>query len=81
MKAYDVCMHLKAGTVVVSTENKVKVILVIEDSVLVNPFNGSTAYYHEWFNLDEEVELFEDMEDYLSCHYTKIVLDKEERTG
>ena len=65
MKAHDVCSHLKAGTVVVSER---KVILVVEyagEHILVNPYNGATAYYHEWFGVDEEVELYESLEEYL----------------
>lgn len=77
MNAHEVCNHLRAGTVIVREERSV--ILVVEhsgDHILVNPYNGKTAEYHEWFRIDEEVELFEDLEEWIMCTHTKI----EERT-
>jgi len=78
MKAHDIAPHLKPGTIVVSDRS---VILVVDhgagDTLFVNPHNGREAYYHEWWHMDEEVELYEDLEDWLSAYFDK---KTEERT-
>lgn len=80
MKAHEVCSHLKAGTVVVSEDNDRVVILVIEyagDTILVNPYNGVSAEYYEWFRIEEEVYLFEDLEEWIGYAQEKKKAEKE----
>lgn len=72
MKAHDVASHLKPGTIVVSDRS---VILVVDhgagDTLLVNLHNGREANYYEWWNDSEEVELYEDLEDWFQAYFVK----------
>jgi hypothetical protein len=79
MKAHDVIMYLKPGTIVVKDRT---VILVVDqgagDTGLINPYNGKEAHYSAWFTPDDDIELYADLEDWILAHYDK---RKEERTN
>lgn len=70
VNAHDVMPHLKPGTIVVSG---VSVIMVVDagpgECDFVNIHNGTKDYYHQWFDRDVDVELYQDMEDYIQAHY------------
>lgn len=72
MKAHDIAPFLKPGTIVVSDRS---VILVVDhgarDTLFINLHNGREAAYHEWWKMDEEVELYEDLEDWLCAYFEK----------
>lgn len=85
VNAHEVCPYLKPGTIVVCGRS---VIIVVDDGAgrteFVNIHNGSKAEYHEWWSMKEDIEIFEDMFDFLQAHFDekpKIVLDKEESLG
>ena len=70
VRAHDVCPYLKPGTIVVSGRS---VIMVVDegsgDTGFVNIHNGNKEEYHQWWGITEDVEIYEDMEDWLQAHY------------
>lgn len=72
MNAHEVASHLKPGTIVVSERST---ILVVDHgagtTLFINLHNGREAHYVEWWKMDEEVELYEDLEDWLQAYFDK----------
>lgn len=76
MNAYDVVPYLKRGTIVTYEEDGRAVLMVTGtdygDHELVNIHNGKIAgHYSDWFNLDTEIELYENMEDWIQANFDK----------
>ncbi len=76
LRAFDVVHHLKKGTVIVGVNFR-SVIIVIEGGDLLNPFNGTVDHWHAWYTANQEVELFEDLEDWIQADMP-MEIDKDE---